>query len=445
MGVRKSQLVVADDDATIRRLLEYHGGRAGFEVLLAEDGEDAMRCVSDETDVLVLDLNMPVLDGFGCLELLTQERPALPVVVLTAAGEAQLAVKAMKLGAIDYITKPFDPEELVAVLQNAKRLRRAERENEELREEIVGGGTQVQFVAESEEMREVVRRARKIASMDSTVMVTGESGVGKGVLARFIHAESNRAGKPFITVSCPALPRELLESELFGHEKGAFTGAAKRRIGKIEMARGGTLFLDEIGDLSLDLQPKLLNVLQDREFQRVGGEEVLKTDVRIIAERQVEEGLFRGDLYYRLSVIPLKIPPLRERLSELAELCEGLLDKINKRQKSKTSISSGAMKTLLTYDWPGNVRQLENILERSAAFCENGVIEVDDLPKEVKGGGGSEEISVGGLAGVSLAQIEREAIKQTLSLCGGNKAETARQLEISEKSVYNKMRRHGLL
>ncbi|MGJ8726066.1 MAG: sigma-54-dependent transcriptional regulator [Roseibacillus sp.] len=453
MSQKKSQLIVADDDEVIRRIIGIHGHKQGYEVLEAEDGEEAMKLLDDETEVVLLDLNMPKLDGFGCLERMAKDYPSIPAVVLSAADEAADAVRAMKLGAVDYLTKPFDPDELMAVLANARRLRRAERENEGLRETIGGLGPQVPMVAESQVMEEVVRQAEKIAPLDSTVLLTGESGVGKGVLARLIHSNSLRHEKPFITVSCPALPRELLESELFGHEKGAFTGALKRRIGKIEAAKGGTLFLDEIGDLPMDLQPKLLNVLQDREFQRVGGEEILQADVRIIAatnidfEQKIADGEFREDLYYRLSVIPIEIPPLRERIDGISHLTEALLGKIAGRQnRKKLTISAEALQILREYDWPGNVRQLENILERSAAFCDDGRIEAKDLPREVRRQSQEDsDLNISGLGGISLAQLEKEALTQTLRLCNGNKAETARRLGITEKSVYNKLKRHGLM
>lgn len=450
MAVGRSQLVVADDDKTIRRLLTIQAEKAGFEVLSAPNGREALEMISDQTEVVVVDLNMPEIDGFGCLEVLSKEMPKIPVIVLTAADSADEAVKAMKLGAFDYITKPFDPDELTAVLLKAKRLYRAELENEGLRETIGGGGPALEMVATSGPMLKLIEQAKKVASLDSTVLITGESGVGKGVLARMIHSLGKRADKPFVTVSCPAVPRELLESELFGHEKGAFTGAAKRRIGKIEAARGGTLFLDEIGDLPLDLQPKLLNVLQDREFQRVGGETTLTADVRIIAatnvdfEERVNEGSFRSDLFYRLSVIPFEIPPLRERLDEIHSLCEGLLAKIAKRQNTSTRISHKAMKQMQRFSWPGNVRQLENVLERAAAFCDGGIIDLGDLPRELLEAQTNGSVELNNIAGIPLAEIEKQALMQTLALCQGNKAETARRLGITEKSVYNKMKRHDL-
>jgi len=428
-----------------------HAERGGFTVSSGENGAEALELVTEDTDVVLLDLQMPVLDGFGALDRLGREHPGVPAVVLTSVDEAAEAVKAMKLGALDYLTKPFDPDELLAVLRNAKRLRRAELENEQLREALGGRGPTVQIVAESEAMKEVVRQAEKVASLDSTILLTGESGVGKGMLSRHVHAKSERGEEPFVTVSCPALPRELLESELFGHEKGAFTGAVRRRRGKIEMAKGGTLFLDEIGDLPIDLQPKLLNVLQERQFQRLGGEETLEADVRIIAatnldlEQRMKDGQFREDLFYRLSVIPIEVPPLRERLEELRHLSESMLGRIARQGgRRSTKLAKEALSAMHSYDWPGNVRQLENVLERAAAFCEDGVISVEDLPASVRGSEPSGRVP-DGIGGIALSDLEREALVQTLKLCNGNKAETARRLEVTEKSIYNKLKRHGLM
>jgi DNA-binding NtrC family response regulator len=299
-------------------------------------------------------------------------------------------------------------------------------------------------------MKKLMANAKKVAHLDSSILLTGESGTGKGVLARYIHAQSDRADKPFITVSCPALPRELLESELFGHEKGAFTGALKRRVGKIEAAKGGTLFLDEIGDLPIDLQPKLLNVLQDKEFQRVGGEQTLPCDVRIITatnidfKEKIKNKEFREDLYYRISVIPLELPALRTRPVEIIPLAEHFLKRVTlQRGSSSVVISKSATKKLLQYDWPGNVRQLENLIERASAFCEDNQIDADDLVGNIDSPSNSDTTD-NSLAGKTLAEIEKIAISQTLDLCNGNKAESARTLGISEKSIYNKMNRLNL-
>ncbi|MEC9055705.1 MAG: sigma-54 dependent transcriptional regulator [Verrucomicrobiota bacterium] len=451
MSEETPHLVLADDDETVRNLLTMQAERGGFTVQSGENGAEALDLVTDETDVVLLDLQMPVLDGFGALERLAREHPEVPAVVLTSVDEAAEAVKAMKLGALDYLTKPFDPDELLAVLRNARRLRNAERENEQLREVLGGRGPEVEIVAESEAMQEVLGQAVKVASLDSTILLTGESGVGKSMLARHVHANSERREQPFVTVSCPALPRELLESELFGHEKGAFTGAVRRRRGKIEMAKGGTLFLEEIGDLPIDLQPKLLSVLQERQFQRLGGEETLEADVRIIAatnldlEQRMKDGQFREDLFYRLSVIPIEVPPLRERLEELRELSDAMLGRIARQGgRRNVKLSKEALAAMQAYDWPGNVRQLENVLERAAALCEEGAISVEDLPGAVRGSEPSGRVPAG-IGGIALSDLEREALVQTLKICNGNKAETARRLEVTEKSIYNKLKRHGLM
>ena len=407
-----------------------------------------------ETKAVLLDLHMPKWDGFRCLDYLSKNHPMIPAVVLSAADQAAEAVRALKLGATDYLTKPFDPEELFAVLFKAFDLYRTREENESLRD-AVGESVQTEtMVAESPEMAALMAKVRKISALYASVLLTGESGVGKGLLARTIHSLSPRASRPFVTVSCPALPRELLESELFGHEKGAFTGAVKRRIGKIESAAGGTLFLDEIGELPMDLQPKLLNVLQDRQFQRVGGEANLKADVRIIAATNIDfaekiaEGSFREDLYYRLSVIPLEVPSLRERPEEIAPLVGKILADIARRRGNKpVKLATDALALCQRYRWPGNVREMENVLERCSAFCDDGTITAADLPREFQPSSAGTKHSTAvpsGLGGLTMEEIERAALVQTLDFCGGNKAESARRLGISEKSVYNKVKFYGI-
>lgn len=448
------ELVVAEDNATARKLLVLLAAQRGIRTQAATNGQEAMELIGPETRAVLLDLHMPLWDGFRCLEYLATHHPLLPAVVLTAADHAADAVRALKLGAMDYLTKPFDPEELFAVLHKAFDLHRIREENEALRD-AVGESTEThEMVADSPVMAQLLEKARKIAPLDVSVLLTGESGSGKGILARFIHSMSPRANQPFVTVSCPALPRELLESELFGHEKGAFTGAVKRRIGKIESAVGGTLFLDEIGDLPLDLQPKLLNVLQDREFQRVGGETTLQADVRVIAATNIDfatkiaDGTFREDLYYRLSVIPLEVPPLRERAEEIAPLARQILTDIARRRRLPAAkLSAEALVLMQRHRWPGNVREMENVLERSSAFCSEGLIAASDLPAEFqpeRGASDDDSPVPNGLAGLALVEIEKAALVQTLRLCRGNKAEAARRLGLSEKSVYNKLKQYGI-
>lgn len=449
----KANLLIVEDDATTRRLLVLKAKDYGFRAHTVESGEEGLECLRDSIKVVLVDLGLPGMSGFEFLERLRAAQPGLPTVVLTAADRAEEAVRAMKLGAYDYQTKPFDLDDLFLSLRRASRLREVEQENEDLRASLSDAAPVDDMVAESPLMLDVLAKARKVAPIQSTVLLTGESGVGKGALARFIHANSGSPEAPFVTVSCPALPRELLESELFGHEKGAFTGAIKRRMGKIEAACGGTLFLDEIGDLPIDLQPKLLNVLQDREFQRVGGEKKLQADFRLIAatnidfEEKIRAGEFREDLFYRLNVIPLELPPLRERPEDVPVLIEKILGGITRRRGGgRFRLDAPARKCLTAYRWPGNVREVENVLERASAFCDDRTIRLNDLPPGLRGGNESEAATdlPSGLAGLTLEQLETEAIRQTLAACDGNKAEAARRLGIAEKSVYNKMKRYGL-
>ncbi|MDP0491330.1 MAG: sigma-54 dependent transcriptional regulator [Verrucomicrobiota bacterium JB023] len=447
-------LVIVEDEEVTQRLLALKARDFGFRPHCFGTAEEGLAAITEEVKVLLLDLRLPGMSGFDLLEALSGTHPGLPTVVLTAADNAEDAVRAMKLGAFDYLTKPFDPQQLFDCLHKATRLREVHRENEALRESISTPVVEKGFVAEAETTKNLVEKAMKVATLDSTVLLTGESGSGKGALARFLHRNSSRRDGPFVTVSCPALPRELLESELFGHEKGAFTGALKRRIGKIESAKGGTLFLDEIGDLPLDLQPKLLNVLQDREFQRVGGEEWLKADFRLIAatninfEEKIASGEFREDLYYRLSVIPLELPPLRERPEDIPALAHRILQGLSSRRKGPAlKLDAPAMKALTAFRWPGNVRQLENTLERASAFCNDHTIRRTDLPRpliETQERTQSAGAPLG-LAGLTLAELEAEAIKQTLAASGGNKSEAARRLGIAEKSIYNKIKKLNIV
>ena len=443
-------LIIADDDPTIRNLLEVKAAHYGFMPITAENGHQVIELVTENVEVVLLDLNMPEMNGFECLEKLSSASPHVQVVILSGENEAESAMKAIKLGAHDYLTKPFDLNHLFTTLRNAKKINKLQVENQSLKDNIIPSGTAPNLITHSQLMKDLVTKARKVASLDSSILLTGPSGAGKGVLANYIHAHSARASMPFVTVSCPALPRELLESELFGHEKGAFTGALKRRIGKIEAAKGGTLFLDEIGDLPLDLQPKLLNVLQDRTFYRVGGEKAIQCDVRIITatnidfKKKIESKDFRQDLYYRISVIPLELPPLVARPQEILPLAEYFLQRISKqRDQQIIKLSDAAKQKLIHYQWPGNVRQLENLVERASAFCENSIIQPEDLVGSIDSQE-SENYSTSGLAGKSLEEIEKLAINQTLNMCGGNKAETARTLGITEKTIYNKMKRFNL-
>ncbi len=447
----RSRILVADDDDTVRRLLCHHLSKGGFDPVPAEDGAEAVALADDQIAAALVDLEMPHMDGKACLQRLRKDYPEMAVVVLSATGGIDDAVQALKLGAADYLTKPFDPSEVLAVLKQAVKVTNLGKENKILKQVVGDSRPRSPFLASSPEMRELLGNAETVAELPSTVMITGESGVGKSLLARHIHYSSPRADKPFVCVSCPALPRELLESELFGHEKGSFTGAHQQRLGKFELAQGGTLFLDEIGDLPLDLQPKLLNVLQDREIFRIGGTKPVSIDVRVIAatnvnlRERVEAGEFREDLFYRLNVIPLELPPLRRRPEDIETIAQHVLERLSKDHglAKPIRLTKEAMKVIQQAEWPGNVRQLENALERAAAFCKESVIQADALQHDTQQNGTTSD-GEPDLSGYKLQELERLALTQTLSACQNNKAETARRLGITEKSVYNKLKRMAL-
>jgi len=455
MNDNSRTVLVADDEETIRRLLEYNLRKSGFVPVLAANGAEAIARASDDLACALVDLRMPEADGMEVLAHLKKHHPDVPVLMISAAGQIRDAVMAMKMGAMEYVAKPFDLEEVMALVQSAVRLGQALQENRQWRDGAAGPTNEAGFLGVSETACRLREDLARIARLDVTVLLTGESGVGKGVVARLIHKASARSAQPFVTVSCPALPRELLESEMFGHERGAFTGAQQRRIGRIEMAAGGTLFLDEIGDLPLLLQPKLLNVIQDRQFQRLGGSRILEANVRLIAatnvdlEEKVAAREFREDLYYRLNVIPFRIPPLRERLEDLPELTRGILDRIAAtRGSGRVQITDAALARLARHRWPGNVRELENVLERASAFCADGTIGEGDLSPglgaSTRGPAAAVPAGPPRVGGMTLDDLERLAIEQTLELCQGNKAAAARRLGITEKTIYNKLTRLGL-
>lgn len=413
-----------------------------------------MLAMSSEVSCVLTDLSMPGWDGIKCLQYLAENYPEIPAVVLSGEGNVTDAVRAMKYGAVDYVAKPFDPEELFSTLEKAKKLKKTIQEKSTSMVEkpaaIKEDGKEEQY--QSTRMRQAVSMIGKVAKVDTTVLLSGESGVGKSRFARLLHEMSPRADKPFVTVSCPALPPNLLESELFGHKKGAFTGAVTERSGKIEAARGGTLFLDEIGELPIDLQPKLLNVLQDGVYYPVGSETPVKCDIRLITASNIDfteavkEGTFREDLYYRLNVFPIEIPPLRERKDEIQKISENILESIGKTRGDKPHIlNKRTLEHMQAFDWPGNIRQLRNVLERATIIAEDKHINPEDLagiPSSTEEDNST--VLPEGLGGFPLKLIEKAAIMQTLDMVGGNKSKAARLLQITEKSVYNKLKRYSL-
>jgi len=458
------QVVAVDDDPMALRVLARSLEKSGYQTLAIDNGETALEVVSGETAVALLDLRMPGLDGMDCLRFIRQHYPDTQVIILTGSDEVQDAVEAMREGAFEYLTKPYEEDDLLVHVGKAVEAWSMRRENQGLRETLSINVPAAFAPAQSHDDDRLAENVSRIAKLDSTVLIGGESGTGKSTVARMIHQNGPRCDGPFVAVNCASLPRDLIESELFGHSKGAFTGAVKDRPGRAEVANGGTLFLDEIGDLPIELQPKLLTFLQDRTVQRIGSNEVKKVDVRLIVATHrdlaamCETNRFRQDLYYRLNVLRMEMPPLRERADEIPMLVANILSRISERQKRQgLQASDEALLALADYPWPGNIRELENVLERAAAFCDEGRIDVNDLMFDAPATSsldGREEAEThpqgrqnqlgSSLAGRTLEEIERLALEQTLLHCHGNKAKTARMLGISEKSVYNKMRRLGI-
>lgn len=447
------RILVADDEPVTRKLFERYLKNAGFEVVLAEDGHDALAKMDSEVAVLLLDLDMPGMSGLECLRRVREDHPRAEVVIISAVGQLHDAVAAMKAGACEFVTKPCDQDDLVAHVQQALRTYALAEENRKLRRIVQPPISSTRFAAITETSNELLNRIDKVAKLDATVLLTGESGTGKTTIARMIHERGERSGGPFVAINCASLPRDLIESELFGHVKGAYTGAADDRPGRAEVADGGTLFLDEIGDMPLDLQPKLLTFLQDKVVQRIGSNKEIKVDVRVIAAthqdlvKHCDERRFRPDLFYRLNVLNLEVPALRDRRGDISAVAEAVLDRIaGRRGIGKFNLTAEACRLLQQHDWPGNVRELENILERASAFCDQQTIAVEDLeltPQAMVSAPASKG-SRSNLVGLTLKEIEKRALIETLEAEGGNKAMAARQLGISEKSIYNKLRRFGL-
>jgi two-component system, NtrC family, response regulator HydG len=444
-------LLVADDDPGLRESLERTLTREGYRVVLASDGRAALeRVQAGGVDLIVTDLKMPGLTGLELLRAAKAIMPDVDVILLTAFGTVEEAVKAMKDGAYDFLTKPFRREQLIKLIDKALERRDLIEQNRALKKQLDDLRAKGQMIGSSPSWRRMLTLVEQTADSSATILIQGESGTGKELVARTIHERSPRRNGPFVAVNCAALPETLLESELFGYEKGAFTGAAGRKEGRFELANGGTLFLDEVGDLSLVTQPKILRVLQEGEFERLGGTRTLQVDVRIVAAtnqdvaEMVKEKRFREDLYYRLNVITIRVPPLREHAEDIRVLAQHYLRVYSAKNGRKLEGFTGeAIDRLEAYAWPGNVRELENVIERSVLLARKDRIDAEDLPEEVMGVKRPPRDAILELIGTPLADIEQRLLDETLRITGGNKTQAAKLLGIDVRTVARKLERRG--
>jgi DNA-binding NtrC family response regulator len=445
-------ILIVEDEAKMRRLLELNLGEDGFTTFSAGDAESGLKLLRENAiDLVLTDLKLPGMNGLEFLQAVKRQNAALPVVVMTAFGTVETAVEAMKAGASDYVLKPFSLAEMRMVVHKELDVRNLREENRSLREALGKRYAHPNIVARSAKMQETLATVERVAPTNATVLLGGESGVGKDLIARAIHEKSRRATGPFVKINSTAIPENLLESELFGYEKGAFTGAAASKPGKFELADKGTLFLDEIGDVPPATQVKLLRVLQEREFERLGGTKTIKVDVRLVAATNrnlrtaLEQGTFREDLYYRLNVVPIDIAPLRERKEDIPELVNLFVSRFaGDSGKPVEGISPEAMKVLVNYHWPGNVRELQNIIERACALAKGTMIEVADIHLDSHPGKGADAGNHFLPAGLTLEQWEDEMIQEALRRAHGNKSQAARLLGLSRNALRYRLSKIGI-
>ncbi|SDF86490.1 sigma-54-dependent transcriptional regulator [Sporolituus thermophilus] len=447
-----NRILIVDDELSVRRLLFEVARRAGYEAFLAENGQEAIEQTKEiKPAVIIMDIKMPVMDGLEAFERIRADYPDVAVILMTAHGTVDTAVEAMKRGAFDYLVKPSNVTEVRIVLERAFQMRRLREEVAALRHEVQNKYQLGNIIGKSAVMQQVYKTVGRVAPTNATVLITGESGSGKELIAKTIHNNSPRRDGPFIKVNCGALPEGLMESELFGYEKGAFTGAVGRKPGRFELAHQGTLFLDEVGELTPPLQVKLLRVLQEREFERVGGTETIKVDVRIIAatnrnlEEMVHKGLFREDLYYRLKVVPIHVPPLRERVEDIPLFVDYFVRRFAaEAHREVPYVTPEAMELFKRYHWPGNVRELANVLER-AVIMSSGVIGVQDLPGLTTAAASPAIVipETGTLREI-LHQVEKQVIARALKAHHGNRVKTAQALDISRRALLYKIEEYGL-
>ena len=463
----RKQILVVDDEPNLRRVLSAQLERDGYDIHVAEDGEEALGVLREHhIDLVITDLRMPKLDGMELLRRVVELDDQLPVVMLTAHGTVDNAVEALKTGAFDYITKPFDQVEVRTIVRKALRTRDLSATDASRVSQAAPGGARYGIIGQSPGILELYSVLDRVADTPTTVLITGESGTGKELVARALHESSSRRDKPFIKVNCAAIPKDLMESELFGYERGAFTGAVGSKPGRFELASGGTLFLDEIGSIPVEMQVKLLRALQESEFERVGGIRTIRVDVRLIAatnsdlKKEIGLGAFREDLYYRLNVVPIRLPALRERALDIPLLVEHFIEKFNARlKKNVLGVEPDALDYLASYAWPGNIRELENVIERALLFCDKSAIGAADIPGEIRGHTPPvpQALSLSPASGLvaandglkeqvkaAMSRLERELIVKALEQTSGNVTHAARLLKISRKGLQLKMKELGL-
>jgi nitrogen regulation protein NR(I) len=461
----RKQVLIVDDEPNLRKILSAQLTRDGYDVLTAEDGEQGLAALKEHhIDLVITDLKMPKVDGMALLKRALVDEPDLPIILITAHGTIDTAVEALKAGAFDFVTKPFDKDEVRQIVSKALKTR--ELRGADATPASSGQGARFGIIGSSQGILDLYAILERVADTPTTALITGESGTGKELVARALHEHSSRKDKPFIKVNCAAIPKELIESELFGYERGAFTGAVTSKPGRFELANGGTLFLDEIGEIPNEMQVKLLRALQESEFERVGGIKTIRVDVRLVAatnrdlKKLIAAGNFREDLFYRLNVVPVRLPALRERTGDIPLLVDHFLAKFNERLRKKVEgVEPDALEILVTYPWPGNIRELENVIERAVLFCDTQKLRASDLAPEIRGinamtaaplpeadlsaalageGGLKEHVKV------AMSRLERELVSRALQQTGGNVTHAARLLKISRKGLQLKMKELGL-
>lgn len=448
---------IVDDEQAISKLLSYWvKDKWKYEVEVFANGEDVLKKLNARPDIILLDIMLPGLDGIETLKRIKQFDENIPVIILSAQGSIEVAVEALRYGAFDYFPKPIDMQRLEPALKNAIKNYDLVKELENLRENVKKEYSFDNIISSDGKMQDVFKLVSKVLNNEITVLIHGESGTGKELIARAIHYNGKRKDKPFIVVNCASIPRELLESELFGHEKGSFTGAHQRKLGKFEVANEGTIFLDEVGELEMLLQAKLLRVIQQREFERVGGTELIKTDVRIISatNRELKEAVenkeFREDLYYRLNSFPINIPPLRQRKGDILVIAEHFLKVFNERLgKNIKGFTKRALKYIYEYNWPGNIREMENTIERCLIVAEKDIIDIEDLPSHIRTGDSSSTADYSGsLFGddtiIPFEKLKEESIRHALKVTNGNIVEAAKKLQLGRATIYRLMEKYKI-